>query len=75
MGNYATFKQAFYEADKGGVDMGVMDWAVAVGLAHDYGHGVEWEGFTKSEAVAKIEAYAAAEGEDEDAVIDEMGVK
>lgn len=63
MGNYATFKQALYEADKGGVDMGVMDWAKAVGLAHDYGHGVEWEDFSKGEAVARIEAYAAEEEE------------
>lgn len=65
MSKLELFKQAFYEADKGGVDMGVMDWARAVGLAHEYGHGVEWEDFTKGEAVAKIEAYAEAAAEEE----------
>ena len=66
MNTFELFKQAFYEADKGGVDMGVMDWAKAVGLAREHGHGVEWEEFTKSEAVAKIEAYAEAAAEEEE---------
>lgn len=60
MNNYQAqiFKQAYQEADTLDIDMSLEDWAQSVGLMHTYGHGYEWEEFTKDEAVAKIEAYA-----------------
>lgn len=52
------FKEAYQEADTGDVDMSIEDWAQSTGLMHNYGHGYEWEQFTKAEAIAKIEKYA-----------------
>ena len=38
--------------------MSAEDWAKMCGLMHDYGHGYEFEEFTKEEAIKKIEAIA-----------------
>lgn len=61
MNNYKQgriFLAALNEADTGDTDMGSEDWAKMCGLMHDYGHGYEFEEFTKEEAIKKIEAIA-----------------
>ena len=46
------------KADTRSTDMSAEDWAKMCGLMHDYGHGYEFEEFTKEEAIKKIEAIA-----------------
>lgn len=63
MNNYKQgriFEQAYQEADTQGIDMSLEDWAQGCGLMRNYGHGYEFESFTKAEAVKKIEEYAHA---------------
>ena len=61
MNNYKQgriFNQALNEADTLNTDMIAEDWAKMCGLVHDYGHGYEFEEFTKEGAIKKIEAIA-----------------
>ena len=61
MNNYKQgriFNQALNEADTLNTDMSAEDWAKMCGFLHDYGHGYEFEEFTKEEAIKKIEAIA-----------------
>ena len=61
MNNYKQgriFNQALNEADTRSTDMSAEDWAKMCGFMHDYGHGYEFEEFTKEEAIKKIEAIA-----------------
>ena len=61
MNNYKQgriFRQALNEADTRSTDMSAEDWAKMCGLMHDYGHGYEFEEFTKEEAIKKVEAIA-----------------
>lgn len=37
------FTRALREADTCGVEMSANDWALTVGVAHDYGHGLGWD--------------------------------
>lgn len=60
------FTEALNQVDKGQIDMSVLDWAQAVGVMHNCGHGEIWElphnedGWVDAPAIAKlVEEYVA----------------
>lgn len=60
-----TFKRALGRADTGDIEMSVTDWAQAVGVMTNYGHGYIWnlpkdkDGQVNEDAVTEwIEVYA-----------------